>query len=92
MEEIEAERLRVDHRGEVAVRGGDDANVDRNRTIGADRRDRPLIEHAQQLGLRGERPLSDLVEEDRTAAGLQERAVPVVDRAGECADAMAADR
>ena len=46
----------------------------RDRLVGAERLDRPLLQHAQQLGLRRQRQLGDLVEEQRAAVGGLEAA------------------
>src|SRR4051812_10131513 len=51
--------------------------------VGADAADLAALEGAQELRLQLERQLADLVEEDRAAAGLLERADPAIDRAGE---------
>ena len=37
--------------------------------VGAERLERPLLQHAQQLGLGGQRHLGDLVQEQRAAVG-----------------------
>ena len=88
--EVLAERALRDHRGEVAVRRGDHARVERHRPGVADALERALLQHAQQLGLQLERDLGDLVEEQRALAGELEPAGPVGDRAGE--RALARDR
>ncbi len=49
------------------VRRGDDPNVAADRFVSADPLERPVLKHAQQLGLRGERHVADLVEEQRSA-------------------------
>ena len=67
-----AERLRLDHRRQVAVRGGDDADVDAHRPLAADPDDLAVLDDAQQPDLRGKRELADLVEEQRAAVGLLE--------------------
>ena len=68
---------------EVAVRGGDDAHVDLERLVAADALERPLLQEAQQLHLRGQGDLAHLVEEERAAVGLLEAALAPGDRAGE---------
>ena len=65
--EIRAELALRDHLFEVAVSRRDDADVDRDVGVRADRRDDVLLEHAQQLRLRRQRQVADLVEEDRAA-------------------------
>ncbi len=59
---------------QMSVGGGDQANVHPFRLGGPQRADLPFLQHAQQLGLQGERQLSDLVEEDGAAVGLDEQA------------------
>jgi hypothetical protein len=73
VEEILAEAPRLHHRGEVPVRGGDDADVDRHRPIAADALDLARLEDAQQRRLEIERQLADLVEEEGAAARPLER-------------------
>ncbi len=57
---------------EPAVRRRHDARVDAARHVLADAPDLPVLQHAQQLGLRARRQLADLVEEERAAVGLLE--------------------
>ena len=64
-----------------AVRRRDDAHVDRDRLRAADARDLALLEHAQELHLRGRRDLADLVEEERPRVGQLEAAEPALGRA-----------
>src|SRR5262249_28447991 len=52
---------------EVAVGGGDDADVDPERLAAADRLELLLLKHAQELDLRLERQLADLIEKERPA-------------------------
>ena len=67
IEEIGAEAA-VAHLGlEVAVGGGDQPDVDRDRSARAERRDLALLDGAQELRLQPERDLGDLVEEQRAA-------------------------
>ena len=73
--EVGAEAAVGDHRAEVAAGRGDDANVDALHRVAADRFDLLLLQHAQQLGLQGERHVADLVEEQRAAVGEPELAV-----------------
>ena len=47
---------------------------DLDRAVAADSHDLPFFEHAKQLGLCRQRQLSDLVEEQRSGAGVLERA------------------
>ena len=73
--QVFAERLRLDHRRQVAVRGGDDPDVDVHRPLAADADHFAVLHDAQQAHLRGERQLADLVEEQRAAVGLLEPAL-----------------
>ena len=63
--------------------GGDDAHVGLDRRATTDGRVFALLEHAQQAGLRLERHVADLVEEQRAALGLLEAALRALLRAGE---------
>src|SRR5262245_11547320 len=68
---------------ELAVGSGDDANVDLHRLAAADGLDRALLERAEQLHLRGQRQLADLVQKQRAAMGLDELAGVPLGRARE---------
>ena len=68
---------------EVAVGRGDDAHVDGDLLLPADRLDAALLERAQQLRLQIDRQLADLVEEQRAAVGALERALAIRVGAGE---------
>ena len=81
--EVLAELAVLDQLDHVAVGGGDQAEVDLHRPLGADGIDLALLQRAQQLDLRVERQLADLVEEQRAAVGLLELADAPVDGAGE---------
>ena len=73
VEEVLAELPRLHHRLEVAVRRGDDADVDRDRLVAADAPDLALLEGAEDLPLQREREVADLVEEEgRAGGGLEE--------------------
>ena len=76
--------LPLPHRlARVAVGGGDDAHVDRDRLGRPDARHGARLEHAQQPHLQLERHLGDLVEEQRAAMGALEVARVLARRAGE---------
>ena len=70
---------------QVAVGGGDDAHVDLDRALGADRVDLAFLQGAQQLDLHVQRQLADLVQEQGAAVGLLELAQVLVGGAGEAA-------
>src|SRR5262249_45930145 len=72
-----------DHLLDVPVRGGDEAHVDRARAEAAHAHDLSVLEDAQQLRLREERHLSDLVEHERAAVRALEEAGLRLHRAGE---------
>ncbi len=60
--------LRVGHRPlEIAIGGGDEANVGLQRRGAAHALIPPFLQHAQELGLRGRGQLTDLIEKQRTA-------------------------
>src|SRR5438552_19091707 len=56
------------------MRRGDDTSIHLDRLVGADPRDFPLLEHAQQLRLGRLWQIPDFVEEERAAAGRLEGA------------------
>ena len=68
--------------GEIAVRGGDDPDVDRHRPGAADAVDHALLNGAQQLGLQPHVHFGDFVEQQRAAIGLLEFADAARHRAG----------
>ncbi len=86
--EILAKGAAVHQAAQIAVRGGDQTNVDGAVVALAEALHGARFEHAQQLGLHGERQLADLVEEDRSARSGLERAGPRPHRAGEGAPRM----
>ncbi len=67
---------------EVAIRCGDDPDIDADHAGGAERLELLFLEHPEQFGLgrRGEFP--DLVEKNRPPVRLLETASPLVDGAG----------
>ena len=65
--------------------------VDVDRSIAAEALEAPLLEHAQQLGLRHQRHVADFVEEQRAAVGQLEAAGLAIVRAGERALFVAED-
>ena len=89
VEQVLAELAGGDHRGEIAVRRRDDADVDLARLGVADAVERALLEHAQHLDLQRRRHVADLVEEERAEVGDLEQPGLVGDRAGERAALVA---
>ena len=89
IEQVFAERAALDGFGQVAVRGGDDADVDLDRLGAADAVDLAFLDGAQQLGLQARIHLADFVEQQRAAIGFLEFADAPGDGAGERAFLMA---
>src|SRR5687768_16778201 len=67
--EIFAEAPFLDRGLELAIGGADDPHVRRAIHGVADAAKLPFLQKAKQLGLRAERHLADLVEEERAAVG-----------------------
>ena len=82
-EEVAAERARAHGLLERPVGRGDDAHVGLDRRVAADALERMAFQHAEELRLRRERHLADLVEEDRPLVGRLELADHPLGRAGE---------
>ena len=74
VEEILAKAPLLHLDGEVAVAGGDHADVGLDGAVRTDRPDLALLQDAQQLHLERRAHLADLVEEDRAAVGELEHA------------------
>jgi hypothetical protein len=87
--EVLAEAAVGDHVSQVAVRRGDDADVDVWSCWPPTRSKRAVLEHAQQSHLRGGAELADLVEEERAAVGALEPACALRERAREAAALVA---
>ena len=68
---------------QVAVRGGKDPHVDLDRIVRADAGDLAVLQHPQELDLRGQRHVAHLVEEERAAVGVFELAHAVRRGVGE---------
>ena len=83
VEEIAAERARLDRRLQVAVRGGDHAHVDANRCASSDTLELTLLQDAEQRDLGLHRQLADFVEEDGPAVRQLEAAEATLRRTGE---------
>ena len=89
IEEVFAEAALVDRRIDVAMGGGDDADVDRDLAATADSLHRPFLEHAQQLHLHVGGHVADLVEEEGAALRFLELALMLRVGASEGAFLMA---
>ena len=83
IEQVFAERAVLDGFRQVAVGGGDDADVDLDRLGAADPVDLALLDGAQQLGLQARVHLADFVQQQRAAIGFLELADAPGDGAGE---------
>ena len=81
--EVLAESALLDLGSKVPVRRGDDPDVDLDGRVRTDALELPLLEDAQELGLGGQRHLTDLVEEDRALVGGLEAALAHGHRPGE---------
>ena len=87
--EVLAEAAPLDLVVKVLVRGADEADVHNPRARLADAADLFLLEDAEELGLEGQRQISDLVEKERAAGGLFDKADLVPHRPGERAPGVA---
>src|SRR5437870_2643428 len=81
--QIVTEAAPFDHPGEVAVRGGDQTDVDVDRPCPAETLELVFLQHAQELRLQLERDLAHLVQEERATVSQLEPSDPLRDRAGE---------
>ena len=59
---------------QIAIGGSNDADVDGQAVVAADRHYDPFLHHAEQLGLEFQFQFADFVEEDRAAFGRTETA------------------
>ena len=76
--QVAPERAHQHLLAQVAVGGGDHAHVHADGLLAAHAPELALLQHAQQLGLRAQRHLADLVQEDAAAVGqLEEALAPV---------------
>src|SRR5262245_64041599 len=83
MEEIVTKRRATDGGAQIDVGGGDEAEVRAHEPRAAEPPELALLQDAQQLRLRIERQVADLVEEERRAVGQLEHADPLRIRTGE---------
>jgi hypothetical protein len=89
IEQILAEGSLLDAGDEIGIARRDHARVNLARAVGAHRAHDPVLEHAQELGLKLQRHLANLVEEDRSAVSRAEEPVARPRRAGEGAALVA---
>src|SRR5690606_12157247 len=83
VKEVFAERALPDHLLQVAVSGGEDADVHLDRLVAPDPFDLAELEEPEQLDLYGRGNVAELVEKKRPAVGLFESSDPALARAGE---------
>jgi hypothetical protein len=81
--EVLAEAAVAHGRREIAVGGGDQAEIGAHFDGAADAVEAPLLDHTEQLGLERGAELADLVEEERASVGLFEAALALRGGAGE---------
>src|SRR3546814_18011742 len=81
--EVFAEQALAHHLAQVAMSRRDDAHVGADRRAAANGGVLALLQHPQQAGLRLQRHVADLVEEQRAAGGLLEAARGTPGGAGE---------
>src|ERR1700722_3578970 len=81
--QVAAEGARGDHFGEVAIRGGHEADVHANCLRAAQALKLLLLQDAQKLGLQLERDVADFVEKNRAAVRELEAADSLRDRSRE---------
>ncbi len=68
---------------QIAIGGGDDADIGLSRDVFAEPLVFALLQQAQQLGLNFHRQIADLIEKKRSAFGGLDLAPVILDRAGE---------
>ena len=83
VEQVLAERTALHEVEQFAVGRGNDADVDLHRLAAADRLDGAFLQRAQELYLRRQRQLADLVEKQRAAGSFDELAHVAFGGAGE---------
>src|SRR5262249_4054343 len=81
--EVVTEVSRFDHPGKIAVRGGDHADIDVDRTGSAETLEFLLLQHAEEFWLQLERDLAHLIEEQCATVCKLEPPDPLRDRSGE---------
>ena len=80
-----AEGAFADHLLQIAVGGAEHSNIDGMRNVRTQALDRPLLQHAQQLGLQREGQVADLIDEDRAVVRFFKSSAAALVCAGECA-------
>ena len=83
IEEILAKQSGRHRLAQLAVAGGDDPHIQRNRLAAAQPLHLPLLQHPQQLGLQRQVHLGDLIEQQGTTLRLFKLARASLNRAGE---------
>src|SRR5262249_43495602 len=83
IEQVLPETPLRDLRLQISVRGTDDTNVGRQGLAAPDSLELLFLEHTEQLGLRLDGKLGDLVEEERSTVGQLEPSEATLQRAGE---------
>ena len=73
------------------IRGREHADIDRSLHFASQAAQFAILQNAQQLGLRSDRHLADLIEQERSAFGQLKAACPPFQRARECAFLVAED-
>ncbi len=81
--EILTEAPLLNHRAQIAVRGGNQAHVRLEELIGADAPEGTGLQQPQQLHLHPERNVAEFVEEERAAPGRLDQTDAPAGRAGE---------
>src|SRR6266446_3241513 len=82
IKQVLAELALANRLAQVAMGGGDDPHIGFDRQPAADDGELALLQYTQQPGLRLQRHVADLVQEQRAASGLFEAADAPRDRAG----------
>src|SRR6476660_7205960 len=86
--EILSESPRFHLSVEIAVRGGDDPHVDRCSLSRTDRTHFAVLQHAQELGLQGERHVTDFIQKQSPSVGSGNETFVIVGRTGKRAFAV----
>ena len=87
--QILAEPLVANRLGQVRIRGGNHADVNRNRLRSPHARNYFLFEHSQQLCLPAQAHIADFIQKQRAPFGQLKFPLPHVLSVGECSFFMA---